>query len=118
MAYLADEVGLGKTYVALATAALLPPLRSSVQGVRRRTQHSNIQRKWNNDWRAFPGHNWKVGDLRVKASGALGRPAVLPDRLSDLAFESMVDDDRDVFARLTSFSFATHGEHRDHVVSN
>ena len=78
----------------------------------------NIQRKWSNDWRAFIRHNWKIADLRVQGpSGALGRPVVLPERLSDLAYESMVDDDRDVFARLTSFSFAAHGT-RDHVVSN
>lgn len=56
VAYLADEVGLGKTYVALTAMALMrhfqPDLRVLVIAPR-----SNIQRKWTNDWRSFVSRN-------------------------------------------------------------
>ena len=66
VAYLADEVGLGKTYVALTTMALMrhfqPGFRVLVIAPR-----SNIQRKWTNDWRSFVARNWLPTDLRVKS---------------------------------------------------
>jgi hypothetical protein len=106
VAYLADEVGLGKTYVALAVLALFrhftPAFRVLIIAPK-----LNIQRKWRNDYLSFVRENWKINDLRVKgAGGGPGRPVVLPERLSDVAYEAMVDDDRDFIARLTSFSFA------------
>ena len=72
---------------------------------------ANIQEKWVRDWQAFTRNNWKISDLRVRgAGGGPARPQVLPQRLSDLVYETQIDDDRDMFARLTSFSFAAHGE--------
>jgi hypothetical protein len=51
--------------------------------------------------------NWLIEDLRVKAfGGAPARPIVPIHRLDDLAFEAQVDDDRDFFMRLTSFSLS------------
>ena len=116
IAYLADEVGLGKTYVALATLALYrhfnPDFRALVIAPKK-----NIQQKWKNDWNAFVRNNWHIIDLRVKgAAGGPAREVILPERLSDLAYESMVDDDRDFICRLPSFSFALFGSH-DRIVS-
>src|SRR3954452_23668156 len=81
--YLADEVGLGKTYVALATLALFrhfdPGFRALVIAPK-----ANIQTKWRNDWNAFVRTNWHEPDLRVKgASGGPAREVILSERLSD-----------------------------------
>ena len=110
VAYLADEVGLGKTYVALATAALMrhfdPGFRVLVIAPR-----SNIQRKWTNDWRSFVSRNWVPTDLRVKAvSGSPARPLVVSERLVDLVHDVAIEPDTDVFSRLTSFSYAAVGD--------
>ena len=104
VAYLADEVGLGKTYVALTTMALFrhfdPGFRVLVLAPRR-----NIQHKWAKDWRSFVRHNWKATDLRVRAaSGAPTHPVRLPERLSDLVQDSVVQPRDDHMARLSSFS--------------
>ena len=106
VAYLADEVGLGKTYVALTTLAIFrhfnPDFRALIIAPRQ-----NIQLKWMKDWRTFVRTNWLIEDLRVKAfGGAPARPIVPIHRLDDLALEAQVDDDRDFFMRLTSFSLS------------
>lgn len=111
VAYLADEVGLGKTYVALTVMALMrhyqPDLRVLVIAPR-----GNIQRKWTNDWRTFVARNWQATDLRVKGvTGAPQRPMVFAERLVDLVHDSATHPDADLFARLTSFSFAAVGDH-------
>lgn len=115
VAYLADEVGLGKTYVALATLALFrhfdPDFRVLVIAPRR-----NIQAKWVRDWRAFVQDNWLTPDFRVKAvSGAPAQSTLQPERLVDLAHDAVVADRVDLFCRLTSFSFAATGT-RDQIV--
>jgi hypothetical protein len=117
VAYLADEVGLGKTYVALATLAMFrhfnPGFRALVIAPK-----ANLQRKWHNDWRSFVRRNWLVSDLAVRSlSGDPAREVVRPERLSELAYEAMIDDDRDFICRLPSFSFAVAGD-RDRVVRN
>ena len=65
-AYLADEVGMGKTYVALGVMALFrhldPQARIVVIAPR-----ENIQRKWIKELRNFVRVNWKVVGNRVKS---------------------------------------------------
>lgn len=102
-AYLADEVGMGKTYVALGVVGLLrhahPSLRVLVVAPK-----ENIQRKWLKELGNFVANNWRADDLRVRA---LGRPAfevVMAESLHDLAAKARIDSNRDVIARLTSFS--------------
>lgn len=104
VAYLADEVGMGKTYVALGAMALLrhfqPQFRVLVVAPR-----GNIQRKWMKEWTNFTAKVVKVEDLRVTAIGGLpARALVAADSLADLVTETSHDPDRDFFARLTSFS--------------
>lgn len=103
-AYLADEVGMGKTYVALGTLALFrhfnPEFRLLVIAPR-----ENIQRKWIKELKNFVANNVRFPDLRVKAfHGAPARPAVACSNLLELVRETSLNPDRDFFVRLTSFS--------------
>ena len=103
-AYLADEVGMGKTYVALGVMSLLryfdPHARIVVIAPR-----ENIQRKWVKELRNFVGHNWRVVGNRVKSlqGGPVWEPVVC-SALSEFAREALVNQDRDFFLRMTSFS--------------
>lgn len=104
VAYLADEVGMGKTYVALGVVALFrhfdPGFRVLVVAPR-----ENIQDKWIREWRNCVRRIVCVEDLRVKGIG--GEPAralVKAATLADLVSKASRDHDRDFFARLTSFS--------------
>ena len=103
-AYLADEVGMGKTYVALGALALFrhfsPDFRLMVIAPR-----ENIQRKWMKELRNFVRNNVRFADLRVKAvHGAPARGAVACHSLVELVREASLNPDRDFFARLSSFS--------------
>ena len=106
VAYLADEVGMGKTYVALGTIALLRHFNPSAR-VLVIAPRENIQKKWLKELRNFVAANVRFPDLRIK--GADGRPARAPvfcENLSALLHEALLDPDRDFFARMTSFSVA------------
>ena len=105
VAYLADEVGMGKTYVALAALALLrhfkPRTRLLVLAPR-----ENIQKKWMKELRTFTEVCVRYPDLRMKAiQGTPARGLVSCANLVELVREVTIDPDRDFFARLTSFSF-------------
>ncbi|MGO9708532.1 MAG: helicase-related protein [Polyangiaceae bacterium] len=113
VAYLADEVGMGKTYVALGAMALFrhfdPGFRVLFIAPR-----ENIQSKWMKELRSFVAHNIRYPDLRVKAiDGRPARALVSCDNLLELVEEATVDPNRDFFLRLTSFSLALGG--RDSV---
>jgi Type III restriction enzyme, res subunit/Helicase conserved C-terminal domain len=110
MAYLADEVGMGKTYVALGALALFrhfnPHFRVLVIAPRQ-----NIQRKWMKEMRNFVANNVRFPDLRVKGiDGLPARELVFCDNLTGLVEETSLNSDRDFFARLTSFSLPVSGE--------
>jgi hypothetical protein len=104
VAYLADEVGMGKTYVALGVVALLrhftPDLRVLVIAPR-----ENIQQKWQREQGVFIKNNVRLDDLRVRMPGGLpARPLVHCRDLIQLLEETAVGPDRDFFVRLPSFS--------------
>ena len=112
VAYLADEVGMGKTYVALAAIALFrhfdPTFRVAVIAPR-----ENIQMKWMKEWFTFASHIVLAPDLRVKAlHGGPARPLVKIDSLRHFVRETSLDQDRDFFLRLSSFSLAA-GEEKE-----
>ena len=103
-AYLADEVGMGKTYVALGVMSLMryfdPHSRIVVIAPR-----ENIQRKWVKELHNFVRHNWRVVGNRVKSLE--GKPVwepVVCNSLVELAHEALVNQDRDFFLRMSSFS--------------
>lgn len=109
VAYLADEVGMGKTYVALGAMALLRHFRPSLR-VMVIAPKENIQTKWIKEWRNFVSTVVRVEDLRVKAvGGAPARALVKVDSLVDLVTQTSNDPDRDFFVRLTSFSLPIAG---------
>ncbi|WP_242352130.1 MULTISPECIES: DEAD/DEAH box helicase family protein [unclassified Anaeromyxobacter] len=110
VAYLADEVGMGKTYVALGALALFrhfnPGFRVLVIAPR-----ENIQQKWTKELRNFVANNVRYPDLRVKAvDGRPARPLVTCENLIGFVREVAIDPDRDFFLRLTSFSLPLAGE--------
>ena len=105
-AYLADEVGMGKTYVALGIMALTryfnPRARIMVIAPR-----ENIQRKWIKELKNFVRLNWQLTGNRVKS--LQGEPAWEPvycNSLVDFVSEALLNADRDFFLRMTSFSLA------------
>jgi len=114
-AYVADEVGLGKTYVALGVMGLLrhfePGARIMVIAPR-----ENLQRKWLREHDNFVARNWRVVDNRVKGiDGAPAIPRALCHSLHDLAHVLTRTTHVDLFLRLTSFSLplgATKGRQR------
>ncbi len=104
LAYLADEVGMGKTYIGLAVMHLLryqkPDARVLIITPRR-----NIQEKWAADLVSFVQQNWKRADHRVKTpQGSPDWPTLLPDRLSDWVLDVHTEDAHDTVLRMTSFS--------------
>ena len=112
VAYLADEVGMGKTYVALGALALFrhenPQFRVLVIAPR-----ANIQAKWMKELKNFVANNYRHADLRMK--GLDGRPVrrlVSCESLVDLVSETALDPDRDFFMRMTSFSLSVGGKDR------
>jgi hypothetical protein len=109
VAYLADEVGMGKTYVALGALALFrhfqPDFRVLVIAPR-----ENIQNKWMKELRNFVTHNVRFADMRVKAlDGRPARPLVSCGSLIDFVHEAVLDPNRDFFMRMTSFSLGVGG---------
>lgn len=104
VAYLADEVGMGKTFVALGAFALFrhfnPRFRVLVIAPK-----ENIQQKWVKEYRNFVRNNVKFADRRVKAiHQAPARSPVICKNLLELIRETSLDPDRDFFVRLSSFS--------------
>src|SRR5437867_5344680 len=109
VAYLADEVGMGKTYVALGALALFrhfqPDFRVLIIAPR-----ENIQNKWVKEMRNFVAYNIRFPDLRVKAfADQPARVTVFCKNLVGLVHETSLNPDRDFFARLTSFSLPVGG---------
>ncbi|WP_417746705.1 helicase-related protein [Rosistilla oblonga] len=110
VAYLADEVGMGKTYVALGALALFrhfnPSFRVLVLAPR-----GNIQSKWIKEHRNFVANNVRLCDMRVKSlNGSPARPLVSCSNLHDLVHEATADPNRDFFVKMTSFSFPVTGK--------
>lgn len=104
VAYLADEVGLGKTYVALGVAALLRHLSPSSR-IMVIAPRENIQAKWIKEQRNFVRNNWRLVDNRVRSiQRTPARCPVFVRRLQDWVHELAINDRRDLFLRMTSFS--------------
>ena len=106
IAYLADEVGMGKTYIALGVLGLLRHLNPQAR-VMIIAPRENIQRKWIKELSNFVVHNWKVEDNRFK--GLNGRPVYTPihcGSFQEFSTFFRISDQRDPFLRMTMFSIA------------
>jgi helicase-like protein/type III restriction/modification enzyme restriction subunit len=107
VAYLADEVGMGKTLVALGAVALFRHFQPGFR-VLFLSPRENLQRNWQTELGNLARHNVRFADLRVRAPD--GRPArelVHCSSLIELVRETHLDPDRDFFVRFSSFSLQT-----------
>ena len=104
IAYIADEVGMGKTYVALGVMGLLrhfnPAARVVVLAPR-----ENLQHKWIKELGNFTRHHWQVEDNRVRGLQAEPvHPPVACNGIQELARAIRSSDHSDLFLRYGSFS--------------
>ena len=110
VAYLADEVGMGKTYVALGVVALLRHFNPETK-VLFIAPRKNIQQKWIKEYQNYVEHNVRFPDLGVKGpDGQPTYPLVYCENLLHYAREVSLNDRRDFFLRMTSFSLAISGK--------
>jgi len=72
MGYLADEVGMGKTYIALAVVALMRYFNPTLR-VLYICPSRNVQEKWDREYRSFTKHNVRVSQNRIRTID--GKPA-------------------------------------------
>ncbi len=103
-AYLADEVGMGKTYEALGVASLVWAQKPDARVVCI-SPRPNLQTKWERDFKNFFRENYSRR-LGVGRSRVSGQPAVnhrLPDNLRDFAVDLRLPGMQAFFLRMTSF---------------
>jgi len=104
-AYLADEVGLGKTYQALGLCALVwnlkPDARIAVIAPR-----ENLQKKWRHDYLNYISNCYKHEDDIVKSTltNSPTKPSLIISHLRHFADALHVDRRRLFLLRHTSFS--------------
>ena len=106
IAYLADEVGMGKTYIALGVLGLLRHLNPQAR-VMIIAPRENIQRKWMKELSNFVLHNWRIEDNRFKALN--GKPVYTPIQcgsIQEFSTFSRISDQHDPFLRMTMFSIS------------
>lgn len=113
VAWLADEVGLGKTFVALGVAALLRHEKPEAR-ILFLLPTSRLQPQWERVIQLFSRTVVQQIDHRARTCQGLPcRPSVSPTRLGDLAWDMVADPDRDVLASLSAFSFGLGANERD-----
>lgn len=106
VAYVADEVGLGKTYIALATMGLLRHFNPAAR-IMVLTPRENIQHKWVKELRNFTRDNWTANDTRFRDLG--GKPArrpMTPGNIESIARTLHINDHAELFLRYTTFSLS------------
>ena len=95
IAYLADEVGMGKTYIALGVISLLRHMNPHARVVVI-TPRENIQYKWIKERSNFVRNNWLIRGHRVKSiQGGPVWDAVPCGSLIDFVHESALEANRD-----------------------
>ena len=72
LAYLADEVGMGKTYIALGVVAMLRYFNPMLR-VLYICPSRNVQEKWDREYKSFIRNNVRVSQGRIRTRD--GRPA-------------------------------------------
>lgn len=106
VAYLADEVGMGKTYIALGVVALMRRFNPSLR-VLYLLPKNNVRDKWIKDYKNFIEYNYVPRDLAVKG---LGNQPVAPylacPGLPELIQAVATSSNRDYFICTSAFSFS------------
>lgn len=117
LAYLADEVGMGKTYVALGVVALMRRFEPALR-VLYLLPKNNVRDKWRKDYRSFIDKNYRMNDGIVKGFGsAPAAPYRLCSSLSDLVQAVATDSVRDYFICTSAFSLPLGGTRDDLMTS-
>jgi len=106
LAYLADEVGMGKTYVALGTIALMRKKQPNLR-VLYLLPKNNVRDKWVKDYKSFVEHNYLHDDLVVRSlDRSPAAPYVVCPTLESLIREAALGNNQDIFVCTSAFSFA------------
>lgn len=113
VAWLCDEVGLGKTYVAMAVAALVRRQHPNAR-ILYLLPSSRLLPKWTRELNLFSRRNVREVDHHLRTlQDRPARPLVAVDTLHELALESTLEPDRDFLCTLGAFSFGLPAEQRD-----
>lgn len=106
VAYLADEVGMGKTYIALGVVALMRRFKPDLR-VLYLLPKNNVRDKWHKDYHSFIKTNYLHRDGIVKGFGqAPAAPYRNCESLADLFQAAATGSARDYFICTTAFSLA------------
>jgi len=106
LGYLADEVGMGKTYVALGVVALMRYFNPSLR-VLYICPSRNVQDKWLRDYRSFIERNVRVSQNRIRTmDGEPAAPYVNCNSVRELIKSSSLGYYADFFIRKDSFSIS------------
>lgn len=118
VAYIADEVGMGKTYIALGVLGLLRHLNPKAKAMVI-TPRENIQKKWEKEFLNFVRVNWKIEDNRFKdLQGIPVRPPIACDNFHDIGSTILRREDCDMLLRMTTFSVAINDPERRNYYAN
>lgn len=108
--YIADEVGLGKTYIAIGITSLLRHFSSNSVSFNDIiiVPKKNLQIKWQKEIRNFINHNYLINDNRVKS--VIGLPIGLlgNDQMHDKFQPFNYKNSSYNSFRMSSFSMGTH----------
>jgi hypothetical protein len=104
MGYLADEVGMGKTYIALGVVTLMRYFNPSLR-VLYICPSRNVQDKWDKEYKNFINNNVIVTQYRIRtAEGSPAAPYVSCRNLTELIKMASIGYYADFFVRKDSFS--------------
>jgi hypothetical protein len=108
--WLCDEVGLGKTYVAMAVAALVRRQHPNAR-ILYLLPSSRLLPKWTHELASFARRNVRAQDHLLRTlQDRPARPIVPVESLHQLAIAANIEPDRDFLCTLGAFSFALPGE--------
>lgn len=108
--YIADEVGLGKTYIALGITSLLRHFSNSPNSYTDLiiVPKKNLQFKWQKEIKRFVSHNYLLEDNRVKS--VIGVPIGLSGKEQVYEKFRLIKNKQAAYNtyRISSFSMGTH----------
>ena len=107
MGYLADEVGMGKTYIALGVVSLMRYFNPTLR-VLYICPSNNVQEKWHaREYRSFCKHNVRVNQYRIRTpDGKSAAPAISCRSVTALIRHAATGYYADFFVGMNAFSLA------------
>jgi len=106
MGYLADEVGMGKTYIALGVVALMRYFNPTLR-VLYICPSRNVQDKWRREYLSFIKNNVKVSGFRIRtANGKPAAPFISCRNVPEMIRTAAIGYYSDFFVGKDSFSIS------------